>query len=93
MSIVCDYSSDSSNYQSESLYPIHSVTSCSTAEPKSSMSFSDTYTKDTHINDDDDCIEEPNLLAQSEEYTRGIKANLYYYYYYLATMTYNQVQS
>ena len=32
-SIVCDYSSDSSNYQSESLYPIHSVTSCSTAEP------------------------------------------------------------
>ena len=65
-SIVCDYSSDSSNYQSdpdqseESLYPIHSVTSCSTAEPESSMSFSDTSAKDTHINDDDDCIEEPH---------------------------------
>ena len=63
-SFVCDYSSDSSNYQpdpdqsEELLYPIHSVTSCSTAKLESSMSFSDTpYAKDTHINDDDDCIE------------------------------------
>ena len=40
----------------ESLYPIHSVTSCSTAEPESSMSFNDTSAKETHINDDD-CIE------------------------------------
>ena len=38
-SVVCDCSSDSSSYQSdpnqseESLHPIHSVISCSTAEP------------------------------------------------------------
>ena len=74
-SIVCDYSSDSSNYQpdpdqsEESLYPIHSVTSCSTAELESSMSFNDTpYAKDTHINDDDDCIEEPHSSTTSVQH-------------------------
>ena len=67
---VCDYSSDSSSYQSdpdqseESLHPFHSVKSCSTAKLKSSMSFSDTSTREIHINDS--CIEE-TLLSTTED--------------------------
>ena len=71
-SYVCYYSSDSSRYQSdpdqseESLHPIHSVTSCSTAEFESSMSFSDTdtSTRETHINNN--CVEEA-LLSTTED--------------------------
>lgn len=71
-SIDCDYSSDSSNYQTdpeqseELLYPIHSVTSCSAAVHESGMSFSDTSAisvMETHINAN--CIEEPNLSTTS----------------------------
>ena len=66
-SIVC-YSSDSCSYESdldqseESLYHIHSVTSCSTAEPESSMSISDTFARGWET--PDNCIEEPMSTTQ-----------------------------
>ena len=50
----------------ESMYLIHSVTSCSAAEHESGMSFSNTTAisvMETHINAN--CIEEPNLSTTS----------------------------
>ena len=46
----------------ESLYPFHSVTSCSTVEPESSMSISDISIRDWET--PDSCIEESMSTTQ-----------------------------